>query len=114
MNPVLYCHLLPRSCLGRACKMAEGRGSSFLLPMEYRAGLWGSEWSISHNPPTKILWPPHRGVRGVGGICNQPPLLISHFMGGSEFLKILGVQGIIIMWQLVFASCHRLVLASIP
>ena len=29
-------------------------------------------------------------------------------MGGSESVTILGVQGIIIMWQLVFASCHRL------
>ena len=30
-------------------------------------------------------------------------------MGGSESVKILGVRGIIIMWQLVFASCHRLI-----
>ena len=33
-------------------------------------------------------------------------------MGGSESVQILGVLGIIIMWQLVFASCHRLILKN--
>ena len=36
----------------------------------------------------------------------SPP--ISHFIGGLKSVKIWGVQGIIIIWQLVFASCHRL------
>ena len=58
-------------------------------------------------PPQKILWPPHRGGKGGWGhLWSAPP--ISHFIGGSESLKIWGVRGIIIMWQLVFASCHRL------
>ena len=34
---VHYCRFIStHSCLARACKMAEGLGSSFLLPVEYR------------------------------------------------------------------------------
>ena len=32
----------------------------------------------------------------------------STFIGGSESVKVWGVRSILIMWQLVFASCHRL------
>ena len=31
-----------------------------------------------------------------------------HFVGGPESVKILGVQGVLCIWQLVFASRHRL------
>ena len=30
------------------------------------------------------------------------------FIGDPESAKILGVRGVLCMWQLVFASCHRL------
>ena len=33
----------------------------------------------------------------------------SHFIGGPESVKILGVRGILCMWPLVFALCHRLI-----
>ena len=39
-------------------------------------------------PPTETLWPPMGWVRGVG----VTP--ISHFIGGSDSVKILGVQSI--------------------
>ena len=32
----------------------------------------------------------------------------SSFIGGPESVKIFGVRGVLCMWQLVFASCHRL------
>ena len=32
----------------------------------------------------------------------------SHFIGGPESVKILGVRGVLCMWQLVFASRHHL------
>ena len=35
-------------------------------------------------------------------------LTISNFIGGSESVNIWGVQSILVMWQLVFASCHLL------
>ena len=31
-----------------------------------------------------------------------------HFIGGPESVKILGVKGVLCMWQLVFASSHHL------
>ena len=37
----------------------------------------------------------------------SPP--ISHFIGLSKSVRILGVLGIPSMWQLVFDSCHRLI-----
>ena len=46
IDPVLYQQLLMHSCLWRACKMAEGLGSSFLLPVEYTAR--------DHRPAAKI------------------------------------------------------------
>ena len=46
--------------------------------------------------------PPHKGgLGGSGAPLISPP--ICHFIGGSESVKILGVQGILIMWELVFA-----------
>ena len=68
----------------------------------------GSEWSISHNPPKNSLAHPIMGVRGVGAPLISPPII--HFIGGSESVKVLGVRGILIMWQLVFASRHCLIL----
>ena len=57
--------------------------------------------------PQKINFGPKvGGVRGVWGTSNHPHT--SHFIGDSESIKILGVQGILIMWQLVFAMCQRL------
>ena len=32
-----------------------------------------------------------------------------HFIGGPESVKILGVQGVLCMWQLVFTSRHCLI-----
>ena len=46
------------------------------------------------------------GQGGQGHLSSSPPS--SQFIGDSESIKILGVRGILIMWQLVFASCHAL------
>ena len=43
-------------------------------------------------PPQKILWPPIGGLGGLGSPLILTP--ISHFIGGPESVKILGVQGI--------------------
>ena len=44
---VLYCRFIStRSCLGRACKTAEGLGSSFLLPVE------SETQNVSYSPTT--------------------------------------------------------------
>ena len=41
---VLYCRFISkRTCLGRACIMAEGPGSSLLLTLEYRTRIWWIE-----------------------------------------------------------------------
>ena len=69
--------------------------------------LFGSEWSISNNPPKKLLPPPiGGGSGGLGGPLISPSY--GYFIGGLESVKILGVRGVLCMWQLVFASCHRL------
>ena len=57
-------------------------------------------------PPKKKTLASHREARGVRGTSNPPTS--SNFMGDSESVKILGVQGILIMWQLVFALRHHL------
>ena len=44
------------------------------------------------------------GVRGSGAPLISP--FNGHFIGGPEYVKILGVQGVLCMWQLVYASCH--------
>ena len=51
--------------------------------------------------------PPLGGLGGSGAPLIRPTS--SSFMGDSQSAKILGVQGILIMWQLDFALCHRLI-----
>ena len=41
------------------------------------------------NPPKKYFGPPIGGVRGVGAALISPPN--SHFIGGPESVKIMGV-----------------------
>ena len=46
----------------------------------------------SYPPPKKYFGPPIGRVRGGGSLLIGIP--ISHFIGGSKIVKILGVQGI--------------------
>ena len=43
-------------------------------------------------PPKKYFGPPIGGLGGLGSPIIDTP--ISHFIGGSEYVKILGVRGI--------------------
>ena len=48
---------------------------------------------ISNNPPKIYFGPPIGGLGGSGAPLISPPN--SHFIGGPESVKILGVQGIL-------------------
>ena len=48
------------------------------------------------------------GARGGGSGAPLISPSIGHFIGGPESVKIIGVPGVLCIWQLVFASCHRL------
>ena len=65
--------------------------------------LWGSDWSISHNPPKKYFGPPIGGVRGVWGTSNQPPYY--SFYRGLRICKNLGGP----RYTIHVAACFRLV-----
>ena len=48
----------------------------------------------------------NRRRKGRGQLLSYPHF--NNFIGRSESARILGDRGILIMWQLVFALCHRL------
>ena len=62
---------------------------------------------VSHNPNENIVKTPIGGLGGSGVTLISSPS--SDFKGFSDPVKILGVLGILSMWQLVFVLCHRLI-----
>ena len=62
---------------------------------------------LQSQPPQKYFSSHIGGLGGSGPhIINLPS---SNFIGGSESVKIMGFRGVLCIWQLVFASCHRLI-----